>query len=176
MASAAKRTKAARSAAPPPSGVAPGRGIGVAPASFATASESAPSAATRRRRSSPSSSSRRTFTSSSASANGSRPTLPLRAEGERVTAADPFPQRSFDLVVQADQPNRSARQQRGQHQPADDEQGRSELDRPKANVRDPTRADPAPARPKARTLGARRHAAHGGPGASPRRHANPSDQ
>ena len=46
----------------------------------------------------------------------------------------------------------------------------------KAAGRNPTRADPAPARPKARTLGARRHVAHGGPGASPRGHAKPSDQ
>ena len=207
MASAAKRTKTARSGVGPPSGAAPGKGIGVAPESFATASESAPSAATLRRRSSPSSSSRLTFTSSSASANGLRPTLPLgaertvlpaasrrvrplkprptpqeivhdigRAEGEGVTVADPLPQRGFDLVVQPYQSDWPARQHRRQDQPADDEQGCGEFDRPEAYVRDPSRGDPPPARPKTWARGARRHVAHGGPGARPRRHAKPSDQ
>ena len=82
----------------------------------------------------------------------------------------------LDLVVHADQPKRPSRQQRGQGQPADDEQGRDELHRPETNMRDPAGADPAPARAKARTLGIRRHAAHSGPGASPRRHAISNDQ
>ena len=43
-------------------------------------------------------------------------------------------------------------------------------------MRDAAGADPTPARAKARTLRIRRHAAHGGPSASPRRHAMPTNQ
>ena len=186
---------------------APGKGIGVAPASLATASDSAPSAATRRRRSSPSSSSRRTSTSSSASAKGLRPTLPRgaertvrpggvahgqareaqthapgivhevgRSEGDRVAVAGALLQGGFDLVVQADEPNGPPRQHRGQRQPADDKESRRKFRRPENNVGDPAGADPAPAGWKARTLAARRHAAHRGPGPRPLRHVKRTDQ
>ena len=59
---------------------------------------------------------------------------------------------------------------------ADDEQRCDEFHRPETDVRNPAGANPAPARAKARTLRIRRHAAHSGPGASPRRHAIPTDQ
>ena len=99
-----------------------------------------------------------------------------RSEIDGVTVADALLERGLDLVVHADQPKGPSREQRGQRQPADDEQGCDELHRPETDVRDPAGANPAPARAKPRTLRIRRHAAHGGPGASPRRHAISNDQ
>ena len=98
------------------------------------------------------------------------------AENDGVTVADALLERGLDLVVHADQPKGPSRQQRGQRQPADDEQGCDELHRAETNVRDPAGANPAPARAKARTLRIRRHAAHSGAGASPCRHAISNDQ
>ena len=98
------------------------------------------------------------------------------AENDGVTIADALLERGLDLVVHANQPKGPSREQRGQCQPADDEQGCDELHRAETNVRDPAGADPAPARAKARTLRIRRHAAHSGPGASPCRHAISNDQ
>ena len=99
-----------------------------------------------------------------------------RSEGDCVAVADALLQRGFDLVVQADEPNGPARQHRGQRQPAHDKKGRRKFRCPEKNVGDPAGADAAPARRKARTLAARRHAAHGGPGPRPRRHVKRTDQ
>ena len=97
-------------------------------------------------------------------------------ESDRVTVADALLERGLDLVVHTNQPKGSSRQQRGQRKPAHDEQGRGELHSPETDVGNPACADPRPARAKARTLSIRRHAAHGGPSASPRRHAISNDQ
>ena len=57
-----------------------------------------------------------------------------RSERDGVTVADALLEGILDLVVHADQTKRPARQQRGQHEPADDEQGCGELDGAEANV------------------------------------------
>ncbi len=97
-------------------------------------------------------------------------------ESDGVAVAYPLLKRGLDLVVHADQPDWASGEHRGQHEPAEDEQGRDELHRPQANVGEPATADEAPARWQARTLAVRRQAAHGGPGAGPRRQAKPVEQ
>jgi hypothetical protein len=57
-----------------------------------------------------------------------------RSERDGVTVADALLEGVLDLVVHADQTKRPARQQRGQHEPADDEQSCDELDGAEANV------------------------------------------
>ena len=68
-----------------------------------------------------------------------------RSEIDGVTVADSLLERGLDLLVHANQPKRPSREQRGQRQPPDDEQGCDKLNSPHAKMGDMACANPTPA-------------------------------